>query len=667
MAALPRVGRLLTRAFAALAALIVVSGLAGVAAAVLQHETVKQLTGHVLPLQLANADVRVTLADGQRGLRGYLLTGDPALLAAYYVARQDYAHSGQTMREIASGSERASVEQQLARADAWWALADRQRLSTPLSKEASGFVTAGGPLFLAFETSNGALDDWLAERARRLHSRSEALGLGTTVALITLTLAAALIAALTAVRTTRRITGPLGRMAAVLDDLGSGRYDRRAATDDGPAEIRVVAAAVNNLAEEADRIRRQEHELDRLRGEVRRLNIRVRQHLSVDSAMQEAATGLVATLAADHAVLRVAGSVDALPTVVRHSARGAAGRLDRLAAADIAWLGENDVVTAAHPDAPECAAVPADEVQGWRDAAAGPVLTVAVTNGDARLGALTLLRAPGRPDWNPVEVRLAESVAADLGRGVHHARLFEQEQHLVAQLKELDSAKTEFMSTVSHELRTPLTSIAGYLEMLRDGDAGELAPAQRRMLDVIGRNTSRLRSLIEDLLILSRIEAGTFRTTRSPVDLAGLVTGVAAATAPVAEKASVALRTDVTGPLPVSADADQLDKVVAGLLSNAVKFTPAGGSVTVTGRADGDHVVLTIADTGMGVPDAEKHQLFSRFFRASNAVHRAIPGTGLGLAIVRTIVENHDGTVEIASVENAGTTVTVRLPHLGPQ
>ncbi len=666
MAPLPRVGRLLTRAFAALATLIVVSGLSGAGAAVLQHETVKQLTDHILPLQLANAELRAVLSDGQRGLRGYLLTGDAGQLAAYDEAYRDYERSGRAMRDLASGSERASIEQQLDRADAWWALAQRQRLSPPLSKEAAGFVTAGGPLFVSFDTSNRLLDDWLADRARRLYSRSEALGVGTTVALVTLTVAAALIAALTAVRTTRRIAGPLGRMTGVLDDLGRGRYDRRASTDDGPAEIRAVAAAVNNLAEEADRARRQEQEVDRLRGEVRRLNTRIRQHLSVDTAMHEAATGLVATLAADHAVLRVAGGVDAHPTVVRHSAPGAAGELDRLAAADIAWLGEHDVWTTPHPDAAECAAVPAAEVQGWRDAAAGPVLTVAVTNGDARLGALTLLRAPGRPEWSPVEVRLAESVAADLGRGVHHARLFEQEQHLVAQLKELDSAKTEFMSTVSHELRTPLTSIAGYLEMLRDGDAGELAPAQRRMLDVIGRNTARLRALIEDLLILSRIEAGTFRTTRSTLDVADLVTGVVAATAPIAQKASVTLRADVTGPLPVSADADQLDKVVAGLLSNAVKFTPAGGSVTVTGRVDGDHVVLTVADTGMGVPDGEKHQLFSRFFRASNAVHQAIPGTGLGLAIVRTIVENHDGTVEMASVENAGTTVTVRLPRFSP-
>lgn len=661
------VARLLTRAFAAQALLIVVSGLSGVGTVMLQHQTVKQLTDHVLPLQLANADLRAVMSDGQRGLRGYLLTGDSTLLGSYYAARSDYHRSAQELRQLAYSSERPAIEEQVDRAAAWWTVAELQRQAVPRSAEAAEFVTQGWPRFVSFESANFALDNQLGARADRLRSRSQALGVGTTVALVALTLAAALLAAITAVRTTRRITGPLGRLVTVLDDLGRGRYARRALTDDGPAEIRAVAGAVNNLADQADLMRREEEKVARVRADVRALNIRVRQHLSVGSAMQEAATGLVATLHADHVLLRIADGADAPRTVARHSAAGVAGDLDALASADIAWLGGNDLwLTEDAADAAGAAGdVPATELAGWRAAAAGPVLTVAVTNGDTRIGTLTLLRNAGRPAWNPVEVHLAESAAADLGRGVHHARLFEQEQRLVAQLKELDGAKTDFMSTVSHELRTPLTSIAGYAEMLRDEDAGAMNPGQRRMLDVIERNTARLRSLIEDLLILSRIEAGTFRSKRHAVDVAGVAEVALAAMGPGAAKASVTLTADVTGPLPVDADAGQLDRVVHGLLANAVKFTPAGGSVTVTGRAEGDAVVLTVADTGMGVPDSEQPQLFSRFFRASNAVRQAIPGTGLGLAIVRTIVDNHDGTIEMTSVENSGTTVTVRLPRTG--
>jgi signal transduction histidine kinase len=110
------------------------------------------------------------------------------------------------------------------------------------------------------------------------------------------------------------------------------------------------------------------------------------------------------------------------------------------------------------------------------------------------------------------------------------------------------------------------------------------------------------------------------------------------------------------------ADPGQLDRVLMNLLTNAVKFTPPEGTVTVVVREDDDQVVIVVADTGIGIPEAEQQALFARFFRASNAIHQAIPGTGLGLAIVRTIVDNHGGTIEVRSVETVGTTVTVRLP-----
>jgi two-component system phosphate regulon sensor histidine kinase PhoR len=226
----------------------------------------------------------------------------------------------------------------------------------------------------------------------------------------------------------------------------------------------------------------------------------------------------------------------------------------------------------------------------------------------------------------------------------------------------LETAKTDFMSTVSHELRTPLTSIAGYVELLLDAEAGEPNPAQQRMLEVIGRNTRRLRELIEDMLILSKIESGAFRTAKQAVDVAVLVENALAAIAPAAAKASVGLHTEVYGPLPLAADPGQIDRVLSNLLANAVKFTRPEGTVTVIARRDGDAVVIAVADTGMGIPEAEQQALFARFFRASNAIHQAIPGTGLGLAIARTIVDNHGGRIDVESTERVGTTVTVRLP-----
>ncbi|MFF5292093.1 sensor histidine kinase [Paractinoplanes globisporus] len=252
--------------------------------------------------------------------------------------------------------------------------------------------------------------------------------------------------------------------------------------------------------------------------------------------------------------------------------------------------------------------------------------------------------------------------AACLATAAETERSRRREDELMARMRALDAAKTDFMATVSHELRTPLTSISGYVELLRDAEPDELSDAQRRMLEVIARNARRLRELIEDILTLSRIESGGFRSEPGEVDLAQVVERAITEIGPVAAKASVGLHAEVRGPLPLRGDGVQLDRVLANLLGNAVKFTPAAGTVTVRAAHDAGEAVLVVADTGMGIPESEQKALFVRFFRATNAIRRAVPGTGLGLAICRKIVDNHGGTIAVASAENMGTTVTVRLP-----
>jgi signal transduction histidine kinase len=241
-------------------------------------------------------------------------------------------------------------------------------------------------------------------------------------------------------------------------------------------------------------------------------------------------------------------------------------------------------------------------------------------------------------------------------------RLRRRERGLLGRLRAVDAAATEVRSTGSHELRPRGASISGYLELLRDARPGELSDAQERMLEVIARNTRRLRELVEDILTLSRIESGGFRSEPAPIDLATVIERAVATIGPAAAKATVRMHCDVRGPLPLRADRVQLDQVLANLLGNAVKFTPAEGTVTVSAERRGGQAVLTVADTGMGIPADEQQALFVRFFRATNAIRQAVPGAGLGLAIVRRIVENHGGTIKVDSAENAGTTVTVRLP-----
>jgi signal transduction histidine kinase len=192
------------------------------------------------------------------------------------------------------------------------------------------------------------------------------------------------------------------------------------------------------------------------------------------------------------------------------------------------------------------------------------------------------------------------------------------------------------------------------------------------MLGSIDRSAIRLRQLIEDVLTLSKIESGAFKTIMRPVNLAGLVTAAATAIRPDAEAKRVSLITEPpTADLLVSGDAEQLERALTNLLANAVKFTPGGGQVRVSaapGPADppaaGRAAVVKVRDTGIGVPEPEQRKLFDQFFRASNATRDAVPGTGIGLTIVRSIVANHRGTVDLTSREGAGTTVIIRIPLL---
>ncbi|MDR7277840.1 ATP-binding protein [Catenuloplanes atrovinosus] len=656
------VGALLTRTFAVLVALIVMSGAAGIAATEVQVRSVRELDDHVVPMRLVNAELRGVMTDGQRALRGYLLTADARFLEAYEAAVRDYPAVATRLEDmVLTSAENTAVTVQLDRAEAWWALAAQQRLAPPRSDQAVEYAEHGKNLFDAYLAENRALDATMAARAARLGARAERLRRTTVGALVSVTVLATVLAVAGGAWTRRRITRPLGRLVTVLGELGEGRFDARVPTRDGPAEVRAVGEAVNLLAAEIERTRHADRELSRLRLAARRVGTAVRSHLSEGEVLAEAGRGLGEMLDAEHVVIRLAGG-----TTTTWCAPGATGPCAPLAEADAGWLlgsaAQGAVWVSEDVRAGTDPGVPEPERRGFREARASGVVSIVFGNGTESLGVLTMMRAgDGRP-WDPVEIRMAESVAADLGHGLHQARLYETEQELVSRLKEIDDVKTDFMSTVSHELRTPLTSIAGYVEMLQDEDAGPLNTNQAKMLGVIARNTSRLRGLIEDLLILSRIEAGTFRASRGAVDLTGLISGAYAAIGPAADKSGVSLSVSAEDDLGIVADRDQIDRVLSNLLSNAVKFTPSGGAVTLTARRDGDEVQIEVADTGMGIPAGEQDRLFTRFFRASNANHLAVPGTGLGLTIVRTIVRNHGGTITAVSEENVGTTVTVRLP-----
>jgi PAS domain S-box-containing protein len=261
-------------------------------------------------------------------------------------------------------------------------------------------------------------------------------------------------------------------------------------------------------------------------------------------------------------------------------------------------------------------------------------------------------------------------------RGVHAGWNFVGTD--MTEARATERMKDQFVSLISHELRTPLTSILGYLELvLDDPDLGE---ESRAHLGTVERNAQRLLRLVGDLLFTAQVDAGRFSLQPADVDLADVVRAAEETVRVTAAATGVEVLVDVPdGGLVVHGDAVRLGQACDNLVSNAVKFTPAGGRVTLALRsawrtADGavvdapqDDAVpvarLAVSDTGIGIPAGEQGQLFARFFRASTARRHAVPGVGLGLAITRAIAAAHDGTLEVASVEGRGTTFTLTLPR----
>jgi len=232
----------------------------------------------------------------------------------------------------------------------------------------------------------------------------------------------------------------------------------------------------------------------------------------------------------------------------------------------------------------------------------------------------------------------------------------------VTREREIDRMKSEFVSMVSHELRTPLTSIKGYVDLLQADQVGTLNATQREFLNIVKANTDRLVQLINDLLDLSRIEARRIELQRQPLDLPRLVEGVVATLQPQLRAKQQELLLDLPPDLPPAwGDPDRVIQILTNLVSNAHKYTPAAGKITITARAQEAWVRVDVADTGIGLSREDQARLFSRFFRASSAA-RDVPGTGLGLAITRSLVELHGGDIWVESAPGQGSTFSFTLP-----
>jgi signal transduction histidine kinase/FixJ family two-component response regulator len=263
-----------------------------------------------------------------------------------------------------------------------------------------------------------------------------------------------------------------------------------------------------------------------------------------------------------------------------------------------------------------------------------------------------------------------EVAAGQIASAITNARAYEQERHKAETLAELDRAKTAFFSNVSHEFRTPLTLMLGPVEELLLRSHTDLPPAAKHQLEVVNRNGLRLLRLVNTLLDFSRIEAGRVQAVFEPTDLAAFTGELASAFRAATEKAGLRLIVDCPRlPEAVYVDRDMWEKIVLNLVSNAFKFT-FDGEIEVKIRAESGIALLTVRDTGVGVPTEEIPRLFERFHRVQSTRSRTYEGSGIGLALVQELVKLHSGSIRGESVLGSGTTFFVTVPlggeHLPP-
>ena len=283
------------------------------------------------------------------------------------------------------------------------------------------------------------------------------------------------------------------------------------------------------------------------------------------------------------------------------------------------------------------------------------------------IGSITLHEYNQTRKWLASEIELAKTVAAQAAIAVQQSRLYQKTREQAERLLELDKQKTEFFQNISHEFRTPITLIQGPLESAITSQQG-LSTSQSK---IALRNSRRLLRLVNQLLDLQRLDAGRMQPKFHPCDLVEFVHQIVESFRPYCERKGLRLVTEFETCPNIYLDIEKFDKVVYNLLSNAMKFTPEGGTIAIRVRPNRENCILQVQDTGIGIKQEQIAHLFERFRQAEGSENRSYEGTGLGLALVKELVEVHGGQVTVQSEYGVGTTFTVSLlpgnQHLNPE
>jgi PAS domain S-box-containing protein len=235
--------------------------------------------------------------------------------------------------------------------------------------------------------------------------------------------------------------------------------------------------------------------------------------------------------------------------------------------------------------------------------------------------------------------------------------------HDITALKKMDQMKSDFVSMVSHEIRSPMNSLLMQLKNISDGLAGAVTEKQQEILQRASEKILNLNNLVTELLDLSRIESGLISHEKEQIDIRQLLTDQITFHSPYAEEKEITLKLNCPADLPsILANRQNMEEAFSNLITNGIKYSPAGGTITISVTTENQYLKLQVADTGFGISDEDLEKIFTRFYRVKDSNTRQIHGTGLGLAIVKSIIESHHGKISVVSEVGRGTTFTVFLP-----
>ncbi|HEX8769102.1 MAG TPA: histidine kinase dimerization/phospho-acceptor domain-containing protein, partial [Jatrophihabitans sp.] len=619
------VGTRLRRLVLLLLLLLVGVGTAGVFALQVATDQVADLAEGYGPAGEQHALALTQMLDAETAVRGYLITGNRTFLEPYQTGRPRIVPAlDATLSHLNAIDEHhldAPIAEERALAEEWLktyadpiANQPRQQLE-PMKLRQQQSAKA---LFDRFRKADTVVGASLDANRRRLREDSERLGNLAIPILIVATVLAVLIAAILSFRIATGLTRPLRALRTVVGRLDRGDLGARANEQDGPSEVRALARAVNAVGRRARAEAIVDRDAEVFRQRTRLIASTIRRTTNGNQMAELLVRGLGDAMEADRVWLQIYHT-ERVPQITAQWQREPLRPLpDPLpeqlettrALADRLWETGHIITIDDHRTyEPTIAGRGAFALAQSIGASAS--LLVPVGDSTSAFGLLWISMAGHSRHWTLTETGIVQHLAADLAHSLVQAHVIERQAQAVQLLRELDQAKADFIATVSHELRTPLTSISGYLEMLQDGDGGPLPDQAAAMLSIIDRNATRLRNLIEDLLTQSRIDAGRLRLELATVQLRPLLHSVLSAMAPLASASDVKLElSSARDDLSVQADAQQLEQVFTNLISNALKFTPPGGSVLVTlSPAEDDGLLIEVRDTGIGIPPGESPNL----------------------------------------------------------